>query len=241
MMDFSKKVKNVYKCIECESEFSVNMPAMFSRVILERCDPCQERYLEKCKQAELKKYLSGAIERSGIPEKYRTYNPQVAADLGTSWLYGWVTERANASIWLGGTNGIGKTHTSHYVALERITKHGETVQAIRCSQFLLELVQLRMGNKEDIRQGRKTLDRAINIDLLLLDDLGKEKLSPTKAEILWELIDLRERNDKRIWITTNISGTKLLDRLGDDYGPAVLKRLRRMIPDGNIIKGDEPE
>jgi len=241
MIDFSKKVTRRFKCAVCGSDFTTAMPAIFSGVVLERCSPCQDKFLEKCKAEERRRYLKGAVERSGIPKKYWTYDAQVASDLGTSWLYGWVTERANSSMWLGGTNGIGKTHTSHYVALERITKHGESVRAIRCSQFLLELVQYRMGDKHDIREGKDRLKTAINIDLLLLDDLGKEKLSPTKAEILWEIIDLRERYERRLWVTTNNSGDKLLDRLGPDYGPAVIKRLRRMIPAENIIKGDEPE
>jgi DNA replication protein DnaC len=51
--------------------------------------------------------------------------------------------------------------------------------------------------------------------VLLIDDLGKEKLTSAVAALLWELIDARYSNRRPMVITTRYGGAEFEARFGD--------------------------
>lgn len=230
---FGNRISVTYTCQDCGTVFESEAFEHF-RIPILRCDPCGARLAERDKLAERTEIVNRLIAYSGIPEKYGRYSHEVARKMGCEHLLQWIRDRAKQSIWLGGVNGVGKTHASHFVALERIKRERITVKAVRCSKFCLDIMLARQeGSGEALRASQRMIDEAIRCDLLILDDLGKERMTAGKAEVIWELVDCRDRHDRIIWITTNVNGDTIEDRLGDDYGPAVLKRLRRMIPEEN--------
>lgn len=221
------------------------MPAIFPSVRLTRCTPCQHAANERDLLAARQNLIREMVKNSGIPAKYQRWDAEKAREVGSNRVLQWILQRQGASMWLGGENGIGKTHATHYAAYQRILQNREPVRAIRCSEFLKDAVHLSMGNYEERRLSRQMVADAANVSLLIIDDIGMEntsadgQISSAKAQILYDIVNGRHIADKRMWITTNLSGAKLRRRLGDEHGRSVLKRLTNMIPKDNILKGQE--
>ena len=53
------------------------------------------------------------------------------------------------------------------------------------------------------------------VDFLILDDMGTEKITDWVNEKLYQIINYRYENFKSTVLTTNLSGDQLADRLGE--------------------------
>lgn len=66
-----------------------------------------------------------------------------------------------------------------------------------------------------------------DVQLLCLDDLGKEKMTERMASVLFAIIDQRTQHNRPTLITTNHTSQSLLDRFADkEIGTAFIARLR---------------
>lgn len=65
------------------------------------------------------------------------------------------------------------------------------------------------------------------VDLLIIDDLGKETTTEHNLSLLYRIINRLYENEKPIIITTNCSSRDLIYRLGE-WGPAILSRITSM-------------
>ena len=203
------------------------------------CDPCAVIFQNKRDTDRRLGCLRDSAEACGIPHKYREWNEDKAKELGNDKLLTWLRNHGTQSVWIGGTNGIGKTHTALYRAFELLQGSDVHPYCVRASAWLRSIVTGRTKDKSDCE---KLYRRAISCKLLIMDDLGKERLTEPRAELLYDIIDERDRRDGSMWITTNFSGETLIERLNSsgegshEYGHAILKRLKRMITPERIWK-----
>jgi DNA replication protein DnaC len=178
----------------------------------------------------------------GIPVKYRSWSPARAKEIGNVDLLLWLRER-EGSAWVGGTNGVGKTHAVYYCAYRRLKDRGTTCYAIRSSEWLRTVTTMRTGDSR--ADAEKLFKRATTTPLLIVDDLGKENLSLARAELLYDITDIRDREDLPIWITTNFDGDDLLERLNGasehEFGHAIMKRWKRMVTENDTYDMDKGE
>lgn len=65
------------------------------------------------------------------------------------------------------------------------------------------------------------------VDLLIIDDLGKESTTDHNLSLLYRIINRLYENEKAIIITTNYTSKELKDKLGS-RGPAILSRITSM-------------
>lgn len=117
-----------------------------------------------------------------------------------------------------GQAGTGKSHLLEAVARERLAQGGsakyETVP------HLLDV--LRDAYKDDARMGfLDVFERYQAADLLVLDDLGAETVTPWVAEKLTTLVDERYRNGRDLAIATNL----LRDDVVSTYHERLASRL----------------
>jgi DNA replication protein DnaC len=71
----------------------------------------------------------------------------------------------------------------------------------------------------------QSLSNAMSCKVLLLDDVGKGRLSPSAEEQLYTILDFRSENGlPTIW-TTNASASTLHDMMSEDRGDAIIRRL----------------
>lgn len=140
-------------------------------------------------------------------------HPQVVA-----WADRAVTDPRTAGILLlTGPFGTGKTHES-YGALRRIAEAGpdrfELVALTAPDMYAL----LRPGGSD--RGAEHELKRLCRIPLLLLDDLGTEKISEFTEEATYRLLNERYNECRPLIITSNLpahdpKGPDLVDKLGE--------------------------
>ena len=111
---------------------------------------------------------------------------------------------------LVGNNGVGKTHLACSIANELI-KNGIPIIYGTLINLLVELknsydIDNNISEMEIIKLYEK-------VDLLIIDDLGKEKPSEWGLEKLFTIINSRYENNLPVIITTNYDQNSLINRL----------------------------
>jgi len=175
--------------------------------------------------------INELIKRSGIPKRFKNstfLNYDQSENREASWK---VIEFANEfpnnkrGLLLTGNVGTGKTHLA--VAL--------------ANKLLDNLYSVYFGNVIDVlgfikstysQNSKITEDEAINlmtkeVDLFIIDDLGKENSTEYTLAMLYQLINRVYENDKTLVITTNDNSDNLVKNLGN-RGQAIVSRITEM-------------
>ena len=121
-----------------------------------------------------------------------------------------VNEVERKGLILVGNNGVGKTHLACSIANELI-KNGIPIIYGTLINLLAEL-----KNTYDVYNNiseMKIIKLYEKVDLLIINDLGKEKPSEWGLEKLFTIINSRYENNLPVIITTNYDQNSLIDRL----------------------------
>ena len=119
-----------------------------------------------------------------------------------------------------GKTGLGKTFLSSAIANE-LLKSGKTVLYQTASTMLDMIIDYRF-NKNNV--SKDIYDHLLNVDLLIIDDLGTEGTNQMKLVELFNIINSRLLNNKKITktiISTNLS----LQQLFETYDERIVSRL----------------
>lgn len=126
---------------------------------------------------------------------------------------------------LSGNVGVGKTHLAAAIVNELNNKlystyFGNIVDIIST----LKSTYSRNSSLTEI----EAIDLMTSkVDLLIIDDLGKENTTEHNLSLLYRIINRLYENEKPIIITTNCNSKDLIYRL-DEWGPAILSRITSM-------------
>lgn len=111
---------------------------------------------------------------------------------------------------LAGNNGVGKTHLACSIA-NKLIENGIPVIYGTLINLLAELRN--SYDTENNISEMEIIKLYKNVDLLIIDDLGKEKPSEWGLEKLFTIINSRYENNLPVIITTNYNQNSLLERL----------------------------
>lgn len=175
--------------------------------------------------------------RTAVPYRYRnatTDHPDIRA-----WADRAAADYRNAGlIVLRGSIGTGKTHQA-YGALRRIAEAGSRDFQMIATTAPDLYGLLRPGGSE--KGSEHELKRLCRIPLLLLDDLGTEKLSEFTEEATYRIVNHRYNESLPLLITTNLPissnagpGQDLVSRLGD-------RLASRLAQTATIVSFDGPD
>lgn len=234
-----------------------NGAVMFWKPFPERCecDQAQKKWeeydvaeekrkadeeLAKVRQAKQAK-IDRLIGKSGIKRRFqqRTFENFIADTPQRKKSYNLAKEYADTfplhyangdGLYIEGTNGTGKTHLAAAIALQLIAKQGIPVICKTSSDLLLDIKKA-FDNK-DITESA-VLNIYKTVDLLVIDDLGKEQCSDWSMSTLYSILNDRYEDLKPTIITTNYNSDDLLRALtpkGYDNTKiiAILSRLREV-------------
>lgn len=119
-----------------------------------------------------------------------------------------------------GNTGLGKTFISNCIAKEILLKN-KTILYQTSPIMLDNIIDYRFG-KSDLRE---VYENIINVDLLIIDDLGAETPNSLKVTELFNILNARLLNQngsiKKTIISTNLNMTNLFDT----YGERIFSRL----------------
>lgn len=118
-----------------------------------------------------------------------------------------------------GNTGTGKTFLSNSIAKKSMDM-GYTVLYQTAPVLMDTVLDIKFSyNKEDVNKERYY--RILDVDVLIIDDLGTETLSNNKFTELFNIINTRLLKDKKTVISTNLT----LNELGHEYDERIISRL----------------
>lgn len=158
----------------------------------------------------------GRLELTVYPAEDRDYMAKVI-----EYAKGYASRIANGTqeecLLLTGEVGRGKTFLS--TAIGNVAVEAQrTVVYFTFSEFL-DL--LRLQKFEDEEKYREGLQRLLDADLIILDDLGAEKVTEFVGQELFNIINHRMNRSSPMIVSTNLT-TREID---DAYGPRIASRL----------------
>ena len=123
-------------------------------------------------------------------------------------------------IFTGGT-GLGKTFLTNCIANE-LLKEGKTVLYQTAPVMFDEILDEKFGKENGTVNLQENI---LNVDLLIIDDLGTEKVSETKIEELFTIINTRLLNQNHKITKTIISTNLTVNELFSVYTTRIGSRL----------------
>jgi len=154
-----------------------------------------------------------------IDATFESYHPngddqEAALAAAQSYVRHVVAKRDGASLTLLGQTGRGKTHLA-VAACRELSKKGVGIMFVYVPMFLDAV------RREGARNETLTFDRAINVPLLVLDDIGAERSTDYAREVLETIVHART-DDRRSMVVT---GNRSLDDMEKSLGQPLVRQL----------------
>lgn len=132
-----------------------------------------------------------------------------------------------------GKPGTGKT-TTFWSLARKLEQAGQSPKCLSS----VELGRILSNAAKDIRE----VSWLYNARVLMIDDIGKEKLTPSVASLFWEVLDRRYGLGHPLILTTQFNGPQLEQRFGEEHlGQAIRRRLNEVCFAVVFKQGEQPE
>ena len=188
------------------------------------CEDCLARHSEKLRAEQ------AAAEQERRQEAFNALCPPLyrQSDLGRipavflreieAWQFNPV------GIGLVGPAGCGKTRAA-WMLLKRLHFSGVRVYGITATAFAKACADQWHDNAQAQAMAEDTLTRCRRTKILLLDDLGKQKMTERSELELFDLLEHRSSHDLPVIWTANAAKGDLRKMLSSDRGEPILRRI----------------
>ncbi|MEM0138510.1 MAG: ATP-binding protein [Thermoplasmatales archaeon] len=165
------------------------------------------------------------LMRSGLPAKYlrATFDAAVATDHNREVLAKAreFADKPAGGLLLSGPVGRGKTYVAACIVNHRLDKLQWTV----FGNVVSLLGRIRRTYDEWSREDEwDVVNELTSVPVLVLDDLGKDRVTDWVEQTLYQVIDTRYRENRPLIVTTNLGLRDLRDRY-PEVGPALVSRI----------------
>lgn len=203
-LDFLGKPMRLFKACTCDRA-----------VAEERRREEEERRIKEEAEAKAReaKYRS-----AGIPRRYWDADDADDAELVEA-------IREGRGLFLTGKCGRGKTYTACSIARKLIAL-GWRVRFADVEAIERE-VRSSWGSRETNED--QVIDKYVNADLAIIDDLGAEEMTPTTMKVLRAVISGREANDAVTIFTSNFSRKEFALHIADESNQVMAQRFASRI------------
>jgi DNA replication protein DnaC len=223
-------------CITCSKPFEYK-PAIFGG--REYCTPtCCDKCIEE--HARTQERIDRQKQADEVRHKWERICPPIYRDTDVNRLtpemrrYAetWTSQGGRGLAFVGAT-GKCKTRVC-YMILARYHYDGRAVHAITATK-LAELVQNKFSLDNETRgESAQKLKLIERVPLLLLDDVGQEKITERTGSEFFSLIERRTSWKRPTLWTSNLDAGTLKQALGADRGQPTIRRLREFSDSVNV-------
>jgi DNA replication protein DnaC len=149
----------------------------------------------------------------------------------------WEDVDARLRLYIWGGVGSGKTSLAFSLARATIADHPyDEIRFVNVRQFLAE-IRRAYGTDKAI----DPIPDLIDADLLVLDDLGSERVTDWARETIATLVEGRYVAERPIITTSNYKPSELARRLGHDDPVIGLRIVSRLTENATVIHLDRPD
>ena len=182
--------------------------------VLEKVRPKEEKNSQN--QTEKLPNIENYLIRV-IPSKYRSITEEDLDSKEKQEVYKKALE--GRSYFFTGSAGTGKTYLACFIGKTLLLK-GKNVQYLSFPKFV---IRLQSSFKENEESAYNLLIKYVNEpEVLIIDDLGAEGLTPLVQRAIYFIINEREQWDEQIIITSNFS----LTEIDEQIDPRVSSRIK---------------
>lgn len=143
-------------------------------------------------------------------------------------------ENAPQNLYLYGATGLGKTFTSDCIAHEYINRR-KSVFYISAPKLFTVYEDYKFGRDESVA-AQNTMSSVQNCELLIIDDLGAEFHSPFTDSCLFEIVNSRLSNRKKMIISSNLSPKELSKNYSDRIASRIIGEFEQLLFIGDDIR-----
>ncbi len=234
--------------LELSIEIANNEMLKSAQIDFACCKKCEEIHNQRIKMAQQQEKLAEIKNNLALRYEDRLDNSNLKCNTlsysdkhedANQKLENFIKQNANGSMWICGITGKCKTRLVQKYA--KLALKDRSVYYTTSFDLMNKIAAL-FAKKQ--LEGNKFLNELYKYDLLVIDDVGKEQVSPAKMKYFFNLLDKRyiadDYNQKfsnglydplyrkeyfhgfQIWLTSNDDGRKLIGNMEiDDKQPAI--------------------
>ncbi len=139
-----------------------------------------------------------------------------------------ITKRQSKGLIISGELETGKTHLATSIANKLI----ENDKIVLMGRLTTLLDMIKETFKDNTKSENELIDLYSNVDMIIIDDLGTEKISQWALEKLYTIIENRNENELPIIITKRFNKQGLIERFSTSQDrqlvDAIISKLYRM-------------
>ena len=188
-------------------------------------------------QEQKRRKIEAILGKSGIKKRYlsRSFENFIVNDvnrkayeIAKSYVDNWQENKDKGEgLYFEGTCGTGKTHLAVAIAMKLINQGVPVI----CKTSIDLLASIKQSYERDSTVNEEDIIEAYNtVDLLVIDDLGKERATEWSVPILYRIINDRYENMLPTVITTNYNTDDLIDKLNasndNEKAEAIISRFK---------------
>lgn len=226
--------KEFKRCEFCNKELTpIGLDYLYANISpdsikYERCD---------CNKAQDRDVINKLYKQNYNERKFQNLNfenfninsgNEIAVKVAKDYTSKCITKIQTKGLIITGESGLGKTHLAASIA-NKLIENDKIVLMGRLTT-LLDMI------KETFRDNTKSENELIelysNVDMIIIDDLGTEKISQWALEKLYTIIQNRNENGLPIIITTRFDKQGLIERFSQSQDEqlvdAIISKLYQM-------------
>lgn len=236
-------------CYTCEREFNWTRKGYYE-VEPEYCDPCYRTQLQNKYQDAIVKVRERILKIT--PTRFKETDSKHDDFNVKLWQHVQPWKPTKIIPWLGliGATGLSKTRCAYLLltelAVNRIKHPKELreniqlpqIEVINACQFMDLVTAIYSEDRHKKHNANDVLNRIRHANVLLIDDLGKQRNTPAVSSELFTLLNYRhEENLTTVW-TANINPEEIVSGMTSDFAAPLAGRLREC---SHIINVTEPK
>ena len=244
--------KKLKKCEYCGRELTpIGLDYLYANISPDNmeyerctCKKAQEYWKEKDKQdyeiakrKHFREVINKIYKQNYIGKKFQNLNfenfnsnseNELAIAIAKDYVNKNIKSECTNGLIIMGESGVGKTHLAASIANKLI----ENDKIVLMGRLTTLLDMIKETFKDNTKSENELIELYSNVDMIIIDDLGTEKISNWALEKLYTIIENRNENRLPIIITTRFNKQGLIERFSQSQDEqlvdAIISKLYQM-------------
>ena len=201
----------------------------------------RKHFEQMIRQFYIQNYSSKRIQDYQFKNLIITENNKKEVEIAKDFTEKCINKNQKNGLIITGKSGVGKTH----LATAILNKLTEKDMLVLMGRLIVLLDVIKDTFKDFSSKEKDIIELYSKVDMLIIDDLGTERISSWALEKLYTIIENRNENKLPIIVTTRFNKESLLDRFyqseDEELSEAVIQKLYQFCYGIELKKYDQNE